>query len=83
MRLKAYVKDHPQYKKLILYQTGNSVYLFLLFDTADGSEGYDDWYQTVEEAKYQTLTDYQVEKKTGFKSLIPFPVHCILGKCQR
>ena len=73
MRLKAYIKNHPQYKKLILYQTQNGVYLFSLFDIADGSDGCDSWYQTIEDAKYQALNDYGIEEDDWVEIPDPLP----------
>jgi hypothetical protein len=73
MRLKAYVKNHPKYKKVILHQTDNGIYLFKLFDLTDGSGGYDDWYQTIEDAKYQALRNYRIEENDWVEIPDPLP----------
>ncbi|MEO8609128.1 MAG: hypothetical protein ABI690_14660 [Chloroflexota bacterium] len=73
MRLKAYVKNHPKYKKVILHQTGKGAYLFKLFDETDGSGGYDSWHESIESAKYQALNDYGIEENDWVEIPDPLP----------
>ncbi len=55
MRLKAIPPPDSPYCRIILYAPENAknqgVYLFLSVSGVDGTEGYDEWYTTVEEAK--------------------------------
>jgi hypothetical protein len=52
MRLKAIPPLDSSYRRLILYATATQgVYLFLSVSGVDGTDGYDEWYLTVEEAQ--------------------------------
>jgi hypothetical protein len=44
MRMKALISSHPIYRKAILYDAGQGVYLFLFDSTEDGDGLADEWY---------------------------------------
>jgi hypothetical protein len=51
MRLKAQLKGHPEYKKVMIYETSAGTYMFCYTSPADSSCTGDEWFASFEEAK--------------------------------
>jgi hypothetical protein len=60
MRLKAELKSHPEYKKVVIHDTSAGAYLFCYTSLADSSCTGDSWFATFEEAKSCVEADFGI-----------------------
>lgn len=75
MRLIIKVIGHAEIKRLMIYESGEGVYLFLYIIEEDGGCSSDLWFETVADALAAAKDDYEVSPEEWVE--IPDPLeHC-------
>lgn len=75
MRLITNVTGHSEIKRLMIYESGEGVYLFLYQIEEDGGCSSDLWFETVADALEAAQDDYGVSPE-GWVEIPDPPEHC-------